>query len=386
MNRDSRIPLSTPHMSGGEEALVAEAIASGWVTQLGTQVDLFEEEFASAVGAPHAVATSSGTAALHLALILAGVEPGDEVFVSSLTFAASVNPIVYCGGVPVFIDSEAESWNMDPCLLEDALRDRAARGRMPRAVVLVHLYGQSANIRPILDLCEHYGVRLVEDAAEALGATYYGRSPGSFGHTGIFSFNGNKIITTGGGGMLVSSDLRLTERAQKLAAQARDPAPHYEHSEIGYNYRMSNVLAAIGRAQLRVLEDRVATRRRIFDRYRSALAAFSGLEFMPEAPWGRHTRWLTTLMVDPDRAGLDRERLRLWLDGEDIEARPVWKPMHMQPVFAGCEVYGGAVAERLFEHGLCLPSSSNMIDADLERVVAAMRTLLRISSRAEVVA
>ncbi|MGI8508433.1 MAG: aminotransferase class I/II-fold pyridoxal phosphate-dependent enzyme [Gemmatimonadaceae bacterium] len=360
-------------MGGAEAGLIAEAFASNWIAPLGPHVDAFEHEFARVVGAPNAVALSSGTAALHLALILVGVERGDEVFVSSLTFSASVNPIVYLGATPVFIDSERSSWNMDPVLLEQALASRARTGRLPKAVVVVHLYGQSADMDPIVAACQRYGVALVEDAAEALGASYKGRAPGTFGAVGIYSFNGNKIITTSGGGMLVSSDEALVARARKLATQARDAAPHYQHSEIGYNYRLSNLLAAVGRGQLQVLEDRVQARRANFAFYQETLGALAGVEFMPEAPWGRHTRWITAATIDPEAFGADREQIRLALERENIEARPVWKPMHMQPVFAGCESIGGGVAESLFERGVCLPSGSNLEVADLERVVQVIR-------------
>ncbi len=373
----TRIHLSSPHMGGTEQALVAEAFASNWIAPLGPHVDGFEAEFAAAVGTPHAAALSSGTAALHLALKLVGVGAGDEVLVSSLTFSASVNPIVYLGARPVFIDSERSSWNMDPALLEETLEARARAGRLPKAVLLVHLYGQSADIDPILAACERHGVVLVEDAAEALGATYHGRTPGTFGRVGIYSFNGNKIITTSGGGMLVSDDEGLVAHARKLATQARDPAPHYEHTEIGYNYRLSNVLAAIGRGQLQVLEDRVRARRANFDFYADALGGLPGIEFMPEAPWGRHSRWLTTLTIDPAAFGADREEVRLALDAGNIEARPVWKPMHMQPVFSHCETVGGAVAEDLFARGLCLPSGSNLARADVERVAEGVREVHR---------
>jgi pyridoxal phosphate-dependent aminotransferase EpsN len=302
----------------------------------------------------------------------AGVVPGDEVLVSTFTFAATVNPILYLGARPVFIDSEPVSWNMDPGLLEDALRARAAAGRLPRAVLVVHLYGQCADLDAITGLCDRYGVTLIEDAAEALGATYRGRSPGGFGQSGVFSFNGNKIITTSGGGMLVSDDGDLIRHARKLATQARDLAPHYEHSEIGYNYRLSNLLAAVGVAQLEVLEDRVQARRRNFDYYRQALADLPGIEFMPDAPWGRHTRWLTCLTVDAAAFGAGREALRLALEARSIEARPLWKPMHLQPAYTGFEVLGGGVSESLFERGLCLPSGSSLTRGELERVVDAV--------------
>ena len=371
----ARIHLSSPHLGSLERGFVDDAFASNWIAPLGPHVEAFQEEFARCVGAPHALALSSGTAALHLALQLVGVSPGDEVLVSTLTFSASVNPIRYLGASPVFIDSECASWNMDPALLSEELEVRARSGRLPRAVVVVHLYGQCADLEPILAACDRHGVPVVEDAAEALGSTYKGRVPGTLGRVGIYSFNGNKIITTSGGGMLVSSDEALVRHGLKLATQARDPAPHYQHSEIGYNYRLSNVLAALGRGQLRVLEDRVAARRRNHDFYARALAGVPGLTFMPEAPWGRHTRWLTTLTIDPARFGADREAVRLALEREDIEARPVWKPMHLQPVFAAFERRGGQVAEELFRNGLCLPSGSNLTPDDLARVVEVVRAV-----------
>jgi pyridoxal phosphate-dependent aminotransferase EpsN len=372
-----RIYLSSPHMGGAEQELVADAFATNWIAPLGPHVDAFEREFADIVGSPHAAALSSGTAAIHLALILAGVGRGDEVVVSSLTFSASVNPILYVGATPVFIDCDRASWNMDPALLAQALRDRARAGRLPRAVVVVHLYGQSADLDPIVETCREHGVTLIEDAAEALGASYRGRSPGTLGQTGIFSFNGNKVITTSGGGMLVSDDAALIAKARKLATQARDPAPHYEHSEIGYNYRLSNVLAAIGRGQLRVLADRVAARRRNFDFYARELGGLPGVELMPEAPWGTHSRWLTCLTIDPAAFGADREALRLAFEEENIEARPVWKPMHLQPIFASHDCVGGEVAADLFERGLCLPSGSNLETSDLERVCEVVRRVSR---------
>jgi len=369
----SRLYLSPPYLSGEEQAFVQEALASGWIAPLGPQVEAFEREFAETVGVPYALALSSGTAALHLALIEAGVQAGDEVAVSTLTFAASAFPIVYLGARPVFIDSERQSWNMDPDLLAEWLNQRARVGRLPKAVVLVHLYGQSANILPIQELCQRYGIALVEDAAEALGATYCGKAPGTFGLAGIYSFNGNKIITTSGGGMLVSHDERLIAHARKLATQAREPFPYYEHAEIGYNYRLSNLLAAVGRAQLHTLEQRVQKRRWIFEQYRLRLQHLPGVEFMPEAPWGQCTRWLSVILLDPNEFGATPETVRLALEAENIESRPIWKPLHLQPVFAGCETVGGAVAEDLFRRGLCLPSGTGMTEADIERVVEVIQ-------------
>jgi dTDP-4-amino-4,6-dideoxygalactose transaminase len=394
-NTKPRIYLSSPHMGGEELKLVQEAFATNWIAPLGPQVDAFEQEFAEYVGrgghgAPllaggppgvgpgqspglHAAALSSGTAALHLALRWLNLQPGDEVICSSLTFSASVNPILYERATPVFIDCDEVSWNMAPALLAEAVEDRIKAGKKPKAVILVHLYGQSADIDPIAATCAKHGIPLIEDAAEALGATYKGRAPGSFGLCGFHSFNGNKIITTSGGGMLVSNDAKLIEKARFWATQARDPAPHYEHSEVGYNYRMSNVLAAIGRGQLRVLEQRVEARRRNCAFYQAAFKDLPGITFMPEANFGRCTRWLTCLTVDPKAAGTDRETLRLALAEDNIEARPVWKPMHLQPIVRGCRFYGTGVSEKLFMQGLCLPSGSNLSTNDLERVVNVVR-------------
>lgn len=373
----TRIYLSPPHLSGYEIELITDAFASNWIAPQGPHLDAFEREFAQLVGISHAVALSSGTAALHLAVRLLNIKPGDEVFCSSLTFIAAASPIVYEGGQPVFIDADRATWNMDPELLRQELHESARRGRWPRAVIVVDLYGQSADYDSILQACAEYDVPLIEDAAEALGATYKGRMAGGFGTLGVFSFNGNKIITTSGGGMLASDDQRLIERARFLATQARDPAPHYQHSTLGYNYRMSNVLAAIGRAQLRVLEDRIAARRRNFECYRQGLGDLPGIEFMPEAVYGRSTRWLTCITIDPEAFGATREEVRVALEAEDIESRPVWKPMHRQPVFAGCRVRGGAVAQDIFEHGLCLPSGSTLTQNDLDRIINIIRSVCR---------
>jgi dTDP-4-amino-4,6-dideoxygalactose transaminase len=307
---------------------------------------------------------------------LLGVGPGDEVICSSLTFVASANPIRYQGATPVFVDCDG-SWTLDPNLLEDALKHSDAVGQRTKAVIAVDLYGQCADYGAILGLCERHGVPLVEDAAEALGATYRRRPAGGFGRLGVFSFNGNKIITTSGGGMLVSHEKELVERARFMASQARDPAPHYEHSQIGYNYRLSNVLAAIGRGQLRTLAERVAIRRQTFERYAEGLQDLPGLELMPEAPYGRSNRWLTSLTIDPTIFGADREVVRLALEAENIEARPVWKPVHLQPVFAGSLVFGGGVSERLFRNGLCLPSGSNLHPDDQNRVISIIRRTCR---------
>lgn len=368
-----QILLSPPHIGNQELDFVREAFETNWIAPVGPHLDAFEGEFCQAVGAKHSVAVSSGTAALHLALQLVGVGAGDEVFCSTLTFVATANPILYLGAQPVFIDSDRTTWNMDPVLLAQALEQRAKQGKLPKAVVLVHLYGQSADIDPIQAACDRHNVPLIEDAAEALGATYKGKMPGTFGKIGIYSFNGNKIITTSGGGMLVTDDGAIADKARFLATQARDPAPHYQHSVMGYNYRLSNVLAGIGRGQLQVLAERVAARRHNFEVYRQALEALPGVTFMPEAPWGNATRWLSCLTIDPTLSGIDREQLRHDLAAENIESRPVWKPLHLQPVFQDCEAIGGAVAEDLFTHGLCLPSGSSLTSEELERVTQTIQ-------------
>ncbi len=376
---DKPILLSTPHMGETEMSFVEEAFRTNWIAPLGPNVDAFERAIAEIAGVGHAAALSSGTAALHLALVLLGVERGDTVFCSSFTFAASANPIVYQGATPVFIDCDAASWNMCPIALERAFVQAKAAGRLPKAVMVVNLYGQSADMDPIIALCDAYGVPMVEDAAESLGATYKGKPSGSFGKLAAFSFNGNKIITTSGGGMLVSDDEELIKRARFLSTQARDPAPHYEHSVIGYNYRMSNILAGVGRGQLQVLDSRIAARRAVFQAYADGLKDVPGIEWMPEPDWSFSTRWLSTGAIDPTVAGIDSPELIQRLAGELIEARPVWKPMHRQPVFAGCDyVTAGndSVCDRLFDHGICLPSGSNMNASEVARIVDTLRSLL----------
>lgn len=367
-----RIYLSPPHMSGREMRFVREAFRTNWVAPLGPNVDAFEKAFAAKIGAGHAVALSSGTAALHLALRALRLRRGEEVFCSTFTFAATANAIAYEGARPVFIDSDAATWNMDAALLAAELDRRARRGRLPRAVIAVDLYGQCADLAPIAAACRRHGVVLIEDAAEALGATYRGRAAGTFGWANVFSFNGNKIITTSGGGMLATDDGKLARHARFLATQARDPAPHYQHSQIGFNYRLSNVLAGIGLGQLSVLDSRVNARRRVFDRYRKAFAGTPGMTFMPEAPYGRSNRWLTCVLIDPKAFGASREDIRLALEARNIESRPLWKPMHLQPVFRGCAKAGGKVSEELFERGLCLPSGSGLTPAQQDRVVAGV--------------
>jgi len=364
-----RLYLSPPHMGERELELLVQSFESNWIAPLGPFVDAFEQKFAKVVGSRHAVALSSGTAALQLALLVAGVAPGDEVLVSSFTFIASASPILQVGARPVFVDSESRSWNIDPDLVAESLRERARRGRPPKAVVVVHIYGQTADLPALVQACEEHGVVLIEDAAEALGATYGDRSAGTLGSSGVFSFNGNKIVTTSGGGMFVSEDEAQAARVRKLATQARDPAPHYEHSEMGFNYRLSNLLAAVGVGQLDVLGDRVEARRRVFATYEELLSDVPGVELMPDPRWGRSTRWLTVVRLDPARFGVDRECVRLALEARNIEARPVWKPLHLQPVFEGLEMLGGPVCEDIFRDGLCLPSGSAMSRADVERVV-----------------
>jgi dTDP-4-amino-4,6-dideoxygalactose transaminase len=367
-----RLFLSPPHMGDDERRLLLEAFDSNWIAPLGEHVDRFEEEVAALAGVPHAAALSSGTAGLHLALHLLGVGRGDEVLVSSFTFVATANPIVYLGARPTFLDSEASSWNMDPALLAEVLDDRARAGRLPKAVIVADLYGRCAAYDRIVPLCEQHGVPLIEDAAEALGATYRGAAAGSFGRYGIFSFNGNKIITTSGGGMFVSRDERDVDRVRFLSQQARDPAPHYQHAEIGFNYRLSNLLAAVGRGQLRGLPAKIKRRREINASYREALAAVPGID-LPEVPLDEEPNWwLTCITIDPAEFGADREAVRLALEVADIESRPLWKPLHLQPLYADAEMVGGAVSEEAFAKGLCLPSGSAMTDGDIDRVVDAI--------------
>jgi pyridoxal phosphate-dependent aminotransferase EpsN len=372
----SRILLSIPHMGEHEREFVREAFDTNWLSTVGPQIDAFEREFSQRVGLP-AVALGSGTAAMHLGLRLLGVGPGDDVLCSTLTFVASVNPIGYLGARPVFVDSERQSWNIDPALLGETLAARARANRLPKAVVVVHLYGQCSDMDPIMEVCGRHGVPVFEDAAEALGSTYKGRPAGSFGALGAFSFNGNKIITTSGGGMLVSPNAEWIKRARFWSTQARDPGIAYEHSDVGYNYRLSNVLAAIGRGQLMVLDERVRQRRAVAARYMAAFAGLPGVEAMPEADFGLHSRWLSCFLIDAAAFGATRDDVLGRLAAADIEARPVWKPMHLQPLFRGAETVGGAVAEDLFARGLCLPSSSSLSAADQDRVIDVVRSCAR---------
>ena len=357
-------------MNGEVLAFVQETFASNWIAPLGPQVDAFEKEFCEKVGIAHAVALNSGTAAMHLALRALGVGAGDEVIVPSLTFIGGVSPVLFQGARPSFIDSDRLSWNMDPHLLHEELACRSKTNRLPKAVICTDIYGQCADYDAINEICSAWGIPVLIDAAEALGATYKGRNAGAGGgKSAIYSFNGNKIITTSGGGMLSSDDEALINQARFWAQQARDPAPHYEHTQVGYNYRMSNVLAAIGRGQLLVLDARVRRKQWIFDYYKRALSGMPGIEFMPEADYGNPTRWLTVILITPEIFGADRETVRLALEEHNIEARPVWKPMHMQPVFKGALMRGGAVCEDLFRRGLCLPSGTAMGEEDLDRVI-----------------
>lgn len=365
-----RIFLSPPDITGNELELVQEAFNSNWIAPVGPHLEAFEKEISEYTDIPYAVALSSGTAALHLALILAGVGPGDTVACSTFTFVATANPIRYCGAEPVFIDSEERSWNLDPELLGEFLEKANQENRLPKAVIVVDLYGQCADLESIQHYCGRYNIPLIEDAAEALGAQYRSRSAGSFGQTGIFSFNGNKIITTSGGGMLVTRDKTLADQARKLATQAREPALHYEHHDLGYNYRLSNVLAGIGRGQLARLEDKIARRKEIFETYQKAFAALP-LSWMPETDFGpgsRSTRWLSCLVFD-SRETRDPWKVCQAMNEHDIECRPLWKPLHRQPLFSECKRVGGKVSEDLYSRGLCLPSGSGMTRAQQERVI-----------------
>jgi dTDP-4-amino-4,6-dideoxygalactose transaminase len=374
---NKRVYLSPPHLSGKELDYVHAAFAANWIAPVGPDINAFEAEMCAATGAAHALALSSGTAAIHLALILAGVKAGDEVLCSSFTFGGSAFPITYLGATPVFVDSDAFSWNMDPSLLEKAIVERLALGKKPVACIVVHLYGGPADLDPILDICKRHSVTVIEDAAESLGALYKNRHTGTLAPLGVFSFNGNKVITTGGGGMLVGRDVGLIDRARFLATQARDAAPHYEHTCIGFNYRMGNVGAAIGRGQLLTLTERVARKRAIFEFYRNHLGNLAGVDFMPEPEWAVGNRWLTCITVDPRQAGVERDAIRLALEHENIECRPLWKPMHLQPVFKSCPAFVNGVSERLFDTGLCLPSGTGMAQEDLERVAGIVAKMLR---------
>jgi pyridoxal phosphate-dependent aminotransferase EpsN len=372
MTSARHIPISVPHMSGQEEIYVREAFNTNWLSTVGPHLTAFEAEFEAFAGMP-SVALSSGTAALHLGLRLLDVVPGDTVVCSTLTFVASANPIRYLGAEPVFVDSERQTWNMDPTLLAKALSAQATLGRLPKAVVIVDLYGQPADMDSIRAVCQPYGVPIIEDAAEALGAQYKGRPVGQCADIAVFSFNGNKIITTTGGGMLCCHDRTWANTARFWSQQARDTGASYEHSQLGYNYRMSNVLAGIGRGQLKVLSERVRQRRAIAFRYRDAFADLRGIELMPQGSDGIHTNWLSCFLIDTHLLGISRDALIEALYAANIESRPVWKPMHLQPLYAGCRYYGGEVAEDLFRRGICLPSSSSLTEEDQLSVVNVIR-------------
>ena len=370
-----KIWLSSPHMGTAEFNFVKEAFDTNWIAPLGPHVNGFEHDLEAFTGAKYAAALSSGTAALHLALVMLGVQAGDEVICQSFTFSATANPIVYLGAIPVFIDSEPETWNMCPDLLEQAIKDRIAKGKKPKAIVPVHLYGMPAKIDQIMAIAARYEIPVIEDAAEALGSTLNGKAAGTFGLMGVLSFNGNKIITTSGGGALISDSEEFIIQARFLATQARDAAPHYQHSQIGYNYRMSNVCAGIGRGQMEVLADRVNQRRKVYDTYLQYLSGFSPIEFLPEPEGYFSNRWLTTVLVNPENNnGVTRETLRLSLEMENIESRPLWKPMHLQPVFENYPSYVNGQSETFFNNGLCLPSGSNLSQDDLNRVIDNIKT------------
>jgi dTDP-4-amino-4,6-dideoxygalactose transaminase len=371
-----KIWLSSPHMGGREEVYVKEAFDTNWIAPLGPHVDGFEKDLADFTGSKNVAALSSGTSAIHLALIMLDVKAGDEVLCQSFTFSASANPIVYQGAVPVFIDSEEETWNMSPVYLRSAIEERIQKGKKPKAIIPVHLYGMPGKMEAIMAIAKEFNIAVIEDAAEAIGSTINGKACGTFGDMGVLSFNGNKIITTSGGGALISDTNSYISTARFLATQARDAAPHYQHSHIGYNYRMSNVCAAIGRGQMEVLSTRVEQRRANYLFYTDVLKNLPGISFLPEPAGCFSNRWLTTIIVNPQQSGgITREDIRLSLEKENIESRPLWKPMHLQPVFKQYPFYGDGTSEKLFEQGLCLPSGSNLSSIDLERVVDIIQSL-----------
>lgn len=384
MSEKPKIWLSSPHMGTEERRFVTQAFDSNWVAPLGPNVNGFEEDLQQYTGANAAAVLTSGTAAIHLALILLGVKRDDEVICQSFTFCGSANPVRYCGATPVFVDSEPDTWNICPEALKESIEDRILKtGKKPKAVVYVHLYGMPARVDEIQQVCDYYDIPVVEDAAEALGSEYKGARCGTMGSLSALSFNGNKIITTSGGGALLGSDAELIKKARFLSTQARDTAPHYQHSEIGYNYRMSNIVAGIGRGQMMVLDERVRQRRANFDRYRYYFDDIDGITCQPEPDQDFFSnRWLTTLLVDPEKTGgITREDIRLALEAENIEARPLWKPMHMQPVFESYPFYGEGVCEDLFEKGLCMPSGSNLEEADFDRIFSALNSVFRLEHK-----
>ncbi len=373
----SKIWLSSPHMGGTEEQFVKEAFDTNWIAPLGPNVNGFEQDLELFLNnGCHAAALSSGTAGLHLGLVLLGVKAGDEVICQSMTFSATANPIMYMGAIPVFVDSEKDTWNISPQLLEEAIKDRIAKGKKPKAIIPVHLYGMPAKMDEVLTVAQRYDIPVLEDAAEALGSSVNGRKCGTFGDIGILSFNGNKIITTSGGGALVSHNASLVKDARFLATQARDEAPHYQHSQVGYNYRMSNLCAGVGRGQMEVLAKRISQRRNIYSQYHGLLSGKKGISFVEEPAGYFSNRWLTTILINPDMAGFTREDLRLALEKENIESRPLWKPMHMQPIFDGCAFYGDGTSENLFNNGLCLPSGSNLSEDDMNRIFEVIKTVM----------
>lgn len=373
-----RIFLSPPHLGRHELNYLHKAIEDNWVAPTGPNLDGFEQDICTYIGAPHCLAVSSGTAAIHLGLRLLGVGPGDEVLCPSFTFVATANPVSYLGATPVFVDSEAETWNLCPLRLREAIEDRIRRGKRPAALIVVHLYGMPARLPEILAIAEEFAIPVLEDAAEALGSRHNGRLLGTFGTVGVFSFNGNKILTTSGGGALITQQAAWDQKARFWATQAKDAAPYYQHSEIGYNYRLSNLLAGIGRGQMELIEDRVKRRREIYAWYQAQLNHLPGLSFGPTEPAGsRSNRWLTTIQLDPEQTSVTPEQLRQHLETHNIESRPLWKPLHLQPLFTNAPSYGGEVCASLFQNGLCLPSGTAMSEADLRRVADAIKEIMQ---------
>jgi dTDP-4-amino-4,6-dideoxygalactose transaminase len=374
----TKIWMSSPHMGGTEQQFVKEAFDTNWIAPLGPNVNGFEQDLELFLGeGSHVAALSSGTAGIHLGLVLLGVQPGDEVLCQSMTFSATANPIKYLNATPIFVDSEADTWNMSPELLETAIKDRIAKGKKPKVIMPVHLYGMPAKMQEINIIAKRYGIPVLEDAAEALGSSINGQRCGTFADISILSFNGNKIITTSGGGALVSATASVVQDARFLATQARDEAPHYQHSRVGYNYRMSNLCAGVGRGQMQVLADRVASRRAIYTQYTEVMGSKKGVSFCNEPEGYFSNRWLSTILIDSEVAGASREDLRLALEKENIESRPLWKPMHLQPVFEGCAFYGDGTSDRLFRDGLCLPSGSNLSEDDMKRVIDVVNSVLQ---------
>ncbi|MDQ0270934.1 DegT/DnrJ/EryC1/StrS family aminotransferase [Cytobacillus purgationiresistens] len=378
----SKIYLSPPHLTGKENTYIQEAIEKNWIAPLGHNVDGFEEEIAKYTGVSGAAAVNSGTAAIHLALSLLNVKAGDIVFCSTFTFVASANPILYLGAEPVFIDSEPDTWNMSPSALVRAFQQAEREGILPKAVIVVHLYGQMAKMDEILEICNQYNVPIIEDAAESLGSTYKGKQSGTFGKYGTFSFNGNKIITTSGGGMLISDDVTAIEKARFLASQARDPARHYQHSEVGYNYRLSNILAGMGRAQLQELDEKIRLKRSIFSRYKDELSFIPGIQFMPDLEYTISNRWLSVMTVNEKATGLSISDMIMALEKENIEARAVWKPLHLQPLFKGKRYYSHQeeinVSEAIFTSGICLPSGTALTIEEQYRVINSIKNLVKV--------